>query len=84
MLVDLRTREETKQGMIDGAVNIPLDELRERLGELDKEKTIYVYCRSGQRSYIGARILTGHGFRARSLSGGYLLYSEVMSDRAEA
>lgn len=84
MLVDLRTREETKQGMIDGAVNIPLDELRERLGEIDKEKTIYVYCRSGQRSYIGARILTGHGFRARSLSGGYLLYSEVMSDRAEA
>ena len=84
MLVDLRTREETKQGMIDGAVNIPLDELRERLGELDKEKTFYVYCRSGQRSYIGARILTGHGFRARSLSGGYLLYSEVMNDRAEA
>lgn len=84
MLVDLRTREETKQGMIDGAVNIPLDELRERLGEIDKEKTIYVYCRSGQRSYIGARILTGHGFRARSLSGGYLLYSEVMSERTEA
>ena len=84
MLIDLRTREETKHGMIDGAVNIPLDELRERLGEIDKEKTIYVYCRSGQRSYIGARILTGHGFRARSLSGGYLLYSEVMSDRAEA
>ena len=83
MLVDLRTEEETASGMIEGAVNIPLDELRERLSEIDRNRTIYVYCRSGQRSYIGARILAGHGFRARSLSGGYLLYSMIRKDRME-
>ncbi len=81
MLVDLRTPAETRGGMIPGAVNIPLDELRERLGELDRSKTILVYCRSGQRSYIGERILKGHGLKARSLSGGYLLYRSVAGDR---
>ena len=80
MLIDLRTPGETASGMIEGAVNIPLDELRGRLPELDRSKTIYVYCRSGQRSYIGSRILRGHGFKAKSLSGGYLLYSAVMSE----
>lgn len=75
MLVDLRTEEEVKGGMIEGAVNIPLDSLRDNLDKLDRSKTIYVYCRSGQRSYIGYRILKGHGFRAKSLSGGYLMYS---------
>ncbi len=82
MLIDLRTPEETASGMIEGAVNIPLDELRDRLGEIDRSKTIYLYCRSGQRSYIGARILTGHGFKAKSLSGGYFLYSMIMKDKA--
>ena len=75
MLVDLRTEEEIKGGIIEGAVNIPLDSLRDNLDKLDRSKTIYVYCRSGQRSYIGYRILKGHGFRAKSLSGGYLMYS---------
>ena len=75
MLVDLRTEEEVRGGMIEGAVNIPLDSLRDSLDKLDRSKTIYVYCRSGQRSYIGYRILKGHGFRAKSLSGGYLMYS---------
>lgn len=75
MLVDLRTEEEVRGGKIEGAVNIPLDSLRDNLDKLDRSKTIYVYCRSGQRSYIGYRILKGHGFRAKSLSGGYLMYS---------
>ena len=74
ILVDLRTEEEVKGGMIEGAINIPLDDLRDNLDKLDKSKTIYVYCRSGQRSYIGYRILRGHGFRAKSLTGGYLMY----------
>ena len=81
MLIDLRTESETARGMIDGAINIPLDELRDHLDKLDRSKTILVYCRSGQRSYIGARILEGHGFRAKSLSGGYMLYESVMNDR---
>ena len=75
ILVDLRTPEEVKGGMIKGAINIPLDDLRDNLDKLDRSKTIYVYCRSGQRSYIGYRILRGHGFKAKSLSGGYLMYS---------
>lgn len=75
ILVDLRTPEEVKGGMIKGAINIPLDDLRDNLDKLDRSKMIYVYCRSGQRSYIGYRILRGHGFKAKSLSGGYLMYS---------
>ena len=81
MLIDLKTRKETESDMIAGAVNIPLDELRDNLDKLDKSKTILVYCRSGQRSYIGARILMGHGFKAKSLSGGYFLYESIMKDR---
>ena len=77
----LRTVKEAERGMIEGAVNIPLDSIRGSLSMLDRSKTIYVYCRSGLRSYIGARILQGHGFRARSLSGGYLFYSLVSEDR---
>ena len=82
MLVDLRTEAETANGMIEGAVSIPLDSLRENLGKLDRTKTIYVYCRSGQRSYIGMRILKANGFRAKSLSGGYLFYTIATGGRA--
>ena len=71
-----------KGGMIDGAVNIPLDELRDNLDKLDRTKTIYVYCRSGQRSYIGMRILKGYGIDSDSLSGGYLLYEAIMDERS--
>jgi rhodanese-related sulfurtransferase len=52
-------------------VHIPLDELRQRLSELPRDREIIAYCQSGQRSYIAARILSQHGFRVRNLTGAY-------------
>lgn len=71
VLVDLRTPLEQRQfGLIQNAVNIPIDDLRQRLGELDKGKTYILYCAVGLRGYIAYRILTQLGFKARNLSGG--------------
>ena len=55
-----------------GAVNIPLPELRARLGELPRDQEIHVICRSGQRAYYATRILLQNGFKARDLSGGMM------------
>ncbi|HON42319.1 MAG TPA: FAD-dependent oxidoreductase [Bacillota bacterium] len=72
-LVDVRTDEEARRGMIPGAVHIPLHELRRRLSELDPARTTVVYCRTGIRSYIASRILTQRGFAdVRNLSGAWL------------
>ena len=80
-LLDTRTVEEFAHGHIDGFTNIPVDELRERLGELDKSKPVYVICQSGLRSYIACRILTGNGFECYNFSGGFRFYDAVMHDR---
>ncbi|MCL1792286.1 MAG: CoA-disulfide reductase [Oscillospiraceae bacterium] len=77
ILLDVRNPQEAAQGRIDGFINIPLDSLRERIGELDKSKPVYVHCHSGMRSYIAARILTQNGFDVYNLSGGYRLYNAV-------
>ena len=75
-LVDVRTPEEYALGTIDGAVNIPLDDLRGRLGELEKESDIIVFCAVGLRGYLAQRILLGRGYRrVRNLSGGYKTYA---------
>lgn len=74
ILLDVRTVEEYEQGHIDGAILIPVDELRERMNELDKDKEIYAYCGVGIRGYIAARILTEHGYRVKNLTGGYRTY----------
>lgn len=79
-LLDVRTKNEHSAGRIEGFTNIPLDELRQHLAELDKERPIYVHCFSGLRSYLACRILIGHGFTAYNLSGGYRLYSTIMKD----
>ncbi|MCL1895740.1 MAG: FAD-dependent oxidoreductase [Clostridiales bacterium] len=76
-LIDVRLPEEYEEGNIDGFVNIELDTLRENLGRLDREKPVYVHCRSGLRSYIACRLLTQNGFDCRNLSGGYWLYRIV-------
>ena len=83
-LLDVRTVSEHENGAIDGFINIPLDELRERIDELDPEKPVYVHCQSGLRSYIACRILSGKGFDCYNLSGGYRLYSLVCRDRRAA
>lgn len=76
-LVDVRNPDELKLGVIKGAVNIPLDELRNHLDELPKDKTIYVNCQVGLRGYLAARILTLNGFKAVNLDGGWKTYSTV-------
>ncbi len=81
ILLDVRTEGEYGRGHAEGFVNIPVDELRERVGELENGKTVYVMCQSGLRSYIGARILVGYGYDVYNFSGGYRFYDGVMNDR---
>ena len=66
---------------MDGFVNIPVDNLRERLDEIEKEKPVYVICQSGLRSYISTRILEGNGYTFYNFSGGFRFYDAVMNDR---
>lgn len=81
-LLDTRTPKEFSQGHIEGFTNIPVDELRERIGEVPAGKPVYVICQSGLRSYIATRILEGLGFEAYNFAGGYRLYQAVMEDKA--
>ena len=77
ILLDTRTPWEYMRGRAEGFINIPLDDLRERLGELDKTKKIYVMCQSGLRSYLATRILIQNGFDAYNFVGGFRLYSSI-------
>lgn len=77
LLLDTQTKEEFNEAHFDGAINIPVDELRNRLSELDKNKKIYVNCYSGLRSYIACRILASHGFDCSNLAGGMRFYKVV-------
>ena len=81
-LLDTRTVWEYSQGHIEGFKNIPVDELRERLDEVEKDKPVYVICQSGLRSYIASRILEGNGYTAYNFSGGFRFYDAVTNDRA--
>lgn len=80
-LLDVRTVREYGNGHIEGFKNIPVDELREHLDEIEKDKPVYVICQSGLRSYIGTRILEGNGYKAYNFSGGFRFYDAVMHDR---
>lgn len=71
ILLDVRTEEEFIRGHVNGAVNIPLDSLRERISELDKTKIIIAYCKVGIRGYIAERILEQKGFTVLNVTGGY-------------
>lgn len=82
ILLDTRTVGEFRRGHIDGFRNIPVDELRERLDEIEPEKPIYVICQSGLRSYIACRILEGNGYETYNFSGGFRFYDAVMNDQA--
>ncbi len=71
-ILDVRTREEFAMGSIHGAINIPVDEIRNRLSEIPVDKPVYLYCAIGLRGYLAARILKARGFAdVRNLSGGY-------------
>ena len=81
-LLDVRTAEECASGgIIDGFVNIPVDELRDRIGEIPEGKPVYIVCQSGLRSYIAARILAGRGYEVYNFAGGYRFYDVVVNDR---
>ena len=83
-LLDVREAEEYALGYIDGAVNMPLGELRQRCGELDPEREVIVYCSVGLRSYLAARILMQNGFkRVRTLNGGYKVYRTLAGSAGE-
>ena len=81
-LLDTRTEGEFRRGHIEGFRNIPVDELRQRIGEIETGKPVYVICQSGLRSYIATRILEGYGFEAYNFAGGFRFYDAVMNDRA--
>lgn len=83
-LLDVRTAAERANGCIDGFICIPVDELREHIGELDPKKPIYVHCQSGLRSYIACRILAGYGFDCYNLTGGWRFYNLVVNEKKAA
>ncbi len=75
ILIDLRNQDELDTaGVIEGALHIPLNELREKLPELDKEKNYIPFCAVGLRGYLGHRVLVQNGFHSKNLSGGYKTY----------
>ncbi len=76
-LLDVRSPAELEVENVPGAFNIPLTELRSRLGELPRDREILVFCRSGQRAYYATRILLQNGFEARNIAGGMLSHSHL-------
>ncbi len=80
VMIDVRTPVEYSFGSIPGAINIPLDELRDRIGEISAEKEIWLFCAVGLRGYLAERILEGNGFKnIKNLSGGYKTYSTAIA-----
>lgn len=83
-LIDVRTAEEFGRGTIDKAINMPLDSLRDHLGELDQDKKVYIFCQIGLRGYLAERILAQNGFDCANMSGGYRLYEAWKNDEKAA
>lgn len=85
VLVDVRSPEEYAKGTLRNARNIPVDQLRTRLNELDPSQPTVVFCQVGQRGYLAQRILRQHGFAdVKNLKGGYTLGQEQVGEKAEA
>ena len=82
VLLDTRTADEVARGSVEGALHVPLDELRERLDELPGGRRLLVFCQSGLRSYVACRILTQHGFSCANVSGGYGFLEQTLRDGA--
>ena len=83
-LLDVRTEGEYRRGHLNGFRNIPLDDLREHLDELDRGKPVYLNCQTGLRSYLACRLLTQYGFSCSHLSGGYSFYQVVTQEQQTA
>ncbi|MBQ4040850.1 MAG: CoA-disulfide reductase, partial [Oscillospiraceae bacterium] len=82
VLLDTRTDKERSRGFIEGFLHIPVDSLRERMGEIEKGKPVYIMCQSGLRSYIAARVLMAYGYDCYNFAGGFRYYDSVVNDRA--
>ncbi len=83
VILDVRSANEFQQGHIPGAINIPVDDLRDALPKLDKNKEYLVHCQVGLRGYVACRILSQRGFKCSNLSGGYLTYKASMENKYE-
>jgi len=82
ILLDVRRTDEFSKGEIPGAINIPVDEIRNRLDEIPTDKTIYIYCEAGLRGYLAQRILRQSGFdNVFNLSGGYYLWKTCTAEQ---
>lgn len=77
VLLDTRTDFEYNTGHIEGAIHIPVDDLRDNMDKLPEDRTIYVYCHSGLRSYIACRILSQNGFDCFNIAGGYGFFAQI-------
>jgi len=82
-LLDVRTGGEFNRGHIEGAANVPIDEIRDRIRELPKDQTILVYCLTGVRSYFVCRTLKQLGYRAVNFSGGYMVYCAMYPSKCK-
>jgi rhodanese-related sulfurtransferase len=79
-VLDVRTPSEVKYGAVDGHINIPVDDLRDRLSEVPEGKPVVVYCAVGIRAYIATRILSQAGYKVYNLAGGYVSYRVINKD----
>lgn len=78
LLIDVRNPGEREFGSIEGSINIPLNELRNYLDKIPKDRTIYVSCQVGLRGYIASRILKNNGFQVKNVDGGWKTYSSML------
>ncbi len=85
LLIDVRRADEFAAGNIAGAINIPVDEIRERITEIPKDQHIYIYCEAGLRGYLAQRILLQNGYgQVSNLSGGFYLWNICKNELSKA
>jgi len=77
ILLDVRDEVEVMNGAMEGGIHIPLNDLRARMNELDKDKLIYIYCQVGLRGYVASRLLNQYGFKTKNITGGFKLYNAI-------
>jgi CoA-disulfide reductase len=82
LLIDVREPIEREAGFVPGSINIPLDQLRDRLADIPRDRPVYVSCQVGLRGYLAARILAQHGYRVKNLDGGYKTYSYAAREKS--
>ena len=80
-VLDVRTNREYEKGNYKNSIHIPVDDLRNNLDKLNKDKKYLVYCRTGLRSYIACRILMQNGFDVYNITGGYYFYKVISENK---